>query len=295
MLLSSLFVDDGLLVDADVHGTHYAGSPLPGVCTFALTENYVSQALSNPNVVAIIVPPRLVPEVRSKGIYVSESPKRDFFRLHEELYKINTPLVHERWVSPKARISPLASIHGNVVIEDDVTVEDFAVIRENSIIRRGAYIAAHAVIGARGMHDTFVDGERLWVSDAGGVLLEEGVQILSHASVQKAYFAEFTSVGRNSIVSVHCNIGHGCRIGANTRIAGSAQLAGYVTVDDNVWVGPSVTVAHGLSVGEGAELLIGSVVISDIAPRRKISGNFAIDHLRNIKLQAGKRSAPGAD
>lgn len=295
MLLSSFFDGEGVLGDADVQRTHYVNSPLPDACAFALNDNYLSQALSNPNIVAVIVPPGLVQETRSKGVYVSENPKRDFFRLHEQLYRRNPPLLRERQISLKAQISPLAVIHGNVLIEDDVIIEDFAVVRENSIIRRGAYIAAHAVIGARGMHDTFVDGERLWVSDAGGVLLEEGVQVLSHASVQKAYFAEFTSVGRNSIVSVHCNIGHGCRIGANTRIAGSAQLAGYVTIGDNVWVGPSVTVAHGLSVGDGAELLIGSVVISDIASCRKVSGNFAIDHLRNIKLQAEKRSAPRAD
>src|SRR5690606_37375274 len=100
--------------------------------------------------------------------------------LHEQLYRRNPPLLRERQISLKAQISPLAVIHGNVLIEDDVIIEDFAVVRENSIIRRGAYIAAHAVIGARGMHDTFVNGERLWVSDAGGVLLEEGVQVLSH-------------------------------------------------------------------------------------------------------------------
>lgn len=283
--LSDYFDQEKLIQDAEITATHYSNSTILGTVTFAETEYFLKQAIENTCVVAVITKPEFVQSgFAGKGVVITDSPKKDFFALHNFMFgKGCFNLVTESSISPKASIASTAVIKPNVIIEDGVVIEDYAVIESNSILKKGVYVAAHSIIGARGMHNTFINGERIWVKDAGGVILEENVQILSSATIQKSYFFESTHVGKNSIVSVQCNIGHGATIGSNTLIAGNAQLAGYVKVGNNAWVGPSVTVAHGLTIGDDAELLIGSTVIQNVAPGKKVSGNFAMDHTKNIR------------
>jgi len=288
MKLSDFLDTESIANDASFQLTHYANSIHPGTCTFAANELFLQQALDNPNVSAIIAPRSLVAgRDFDKGLVFSNAPKELFFELHNKAFcSGGFNIVFCQSISANAKISPTAVIKADVLIEDGVVVDDFAVVESNTIIRKGAYVGAHAVVGARGMHDTFLNGKRIWVHDAGGVILEQDVQVLAHAVVQKSYFREFTKIGCQSIVSVHCNIGHGCQVGVNTLIAGSAQLAGYVQVGNNVWVGPSVTVAHGLKIGDSAELLLGSVAVSDVAESQKVSGNFAMAHSKTLKKYA---------
>lgn len=288
MILSD-FLDLAVIKnDATFELTHYASSLHSGTCTFAASDFFLQQALENPNVSAVIVPESLVAGRNiKKGLVFSDAPKELFFELHNNAFASGGfDLVAGKHISPSAKISPTAIIKEGVIVEDGVVIDDYAIIESNTIIKKGAYVGAHAVIGGRGMHDTFVNGRRIWVHDAGGVILEEDVQVLSHAVVQKSYFKEYTRIGCQSIVSVHCNVGHGCQVGSNTLIAGSAQLAGYVEVGDNVWVGPSVTVAHGLKIGDSAELILGSVVVNDVPAYQRVSGNFAIPHAKNLRKYA---------
>jgi UDP-3-O-[3-hydroxymyristoyl] glucosamine N-acyltransferase len=285
MKLSDFFTMSQIKKDADICLTHYSISIFAGTVTFAETEYFLKQALDNPNVSAVITKHGLLNTITTdKGLVASKSPKKDFFSLHNFMLEQGCfDLVASSQISSEAVISSTAVIKPNVIIESGVIIEDYAIIESNSVLKKGSFVGAHAVIGARGMHNTFIDGECVWVHDAGGVVLDEDVQVLSHATIQKSYFCEFTKIGFNSIVSVQCNVGHGCQVGAHTMIAGNAQLAGYVYVGNHVWIGPSVTVAHGLKIEDHAEVLIGSVVISNVKKSQKVSGNFAMNHTRNIR------------
>jgi UDP-3-O-[3-hydroxymyristoyl] glucosamine N-acyltransferase len=285
MRLSDFFGQHQVIEDANVSLTHYSTSNHPNSVVFALNTFYLEQALANENVSAVITTKELACNIHvEKGLVISDEPKKDFFLFHNYIFNEDEfQLVKSTEISDKAKISSTAIIKENVIIEDDVIIEDYAVIEENSILRKGVFIGSHAVIGARGMHNSFIGGEHIWVKDVGGVILEEGVQVLSHATIQKPYFYELTRVSKNSIVSLQCNIGHGCQIGENTLIAGNAQLAGYIVVGNNVWIGPSSTVAHGLEIGSGAKIMLGSVVINNIKKDQKVSGNFALNHMKNIR------------
>lgn len=285
MKLSEYFNSTQLINDCDIKITHYYNSKIDETVTFAENLYYLKQAIKNPNVAGVITTPELFEKIETKkGLVISNSPKKTFFHLHNEIFdKGFYNSVSKSKISPKAIISPTAVIKNNVIIEDDVIIEDFVVIESNSILKKGSYIAAHSHIGARGMHNTFIGDEYIWVKDAGGVILEEGVQVLSNSCIQKSYFNELTRIGSKTIISVHCNIGHGSYINNNTLIAGNAQIAGYVNVGKNCWIGPSVCVAHGIVIGDFAEILIGSVVIGNIKEKEKVSGNFAISHKKNLK------------
>jgi len=285
MKLSEFFSRESFSVDVDVNATHYSNSSIKGTITFAETEFYLNQALENNYVVVIITLPRLAEGLETeKCIVISESPKKTLFDFHNFMFDQGFfNLVDKKNIALSAKIASTAVIKDNVIIEDDVVIEDFVVIESNTILKKGVFVGAHAIVGARGMHNTFLDSERVWVKDAGGVVIDEDVQILSNTTVQKSYFFEATIIGKQSIVSVQCNIGHATKIGGNTLIAGNAQIAGYVTIGSKVWIGPSVSVAHGLTIGDSAEVLIGSTVINNIAAGARVSGNFAMNHTKNIR------------
>lgn len=271
--------------DADVQHAYYANSPLPYSVCFVLNLEFLNQANKNDNITAIITTKELSSAVQeTKGLVMSENPKKDFFDLHNALFDNGLNRVEVKsYIDPSAHIANTARISKNVYIGKNVLIEDFVVINSNTIIEDDSYIASNVVIGARGMHNTMVEGKFVHVKDVGGVHIGKNCEILAGAVIQKSYFAEFTKIGDQSKISVGVKVGHGCLIGERTLIAGSVQLAGYNTIGKNVWIGPSSVLAHGLTIGDNAQIKLGSVVVKDVKENEEVSGNFAYNHIKRIK------------
>jgi len=271
--------------DAEIQHTYYANSPLSNSVCFVLNLEFLIQANKNTNITAIITTKELSNEVEdTKGLVISDNPKKDFFNLHNVLLENKLNIVDvERYIDKSARIASTAKISDNVFIGKNVIIEDFVVIKSNTIIEENTYIASNVVIGARGMHNTMVDGKFLHVEDAGGVHIGKNCEVLAGAVIQKSYFAEFTKIGNQTKISVGVKVGHGCLIGERTLVAGSVQLAGYNLIGDDVWIGPSSVLAHGLTIGNNAQIKLGSVVVKDVKEREEVSGNFAYNHTKRIR------------
>lgn len=271
--------------DSEVQYTHYANSPLKNSVCFVLTEEFLRIANSNDNIAAIITTEKLAQRVSDeKGLVISDNPKRDFFNLHNELLEQDLNNIQiSNYIDPTASISDTVKIYGNVKIGKNVVIEDFVVINKNSIIGDNTYIAQNVVIGARGMHNTIVDGKFITVKDAGGVSIGDNCEILSGAIIQKSYFSEFTKIGDDTKISVGVKVGHGCIIGERTLVAGSVQLSGYNTIGNDVWIGPSSVFGHGLRIGDNAQIKLGSVVVKDVKEQEEVSGNFAYNHTKRIR------------
>lgn len=271
--------------DADVKFTHYANSKLNNTICFVLSLEYLKLANGNDNISAVITTPELAEYVvAKKGLVISDNPKRDFFNIHNMLLRDGfNDLSLEYDIDPSATIATTVKINGKVRIGKNVVIEDYAVINENTIIEDNTYIAQNVVIGARGMHNTMIDGKFIRVEDAGGVYIGKNCEVLSGAIIQKSYFCEYTGIGNQTKISVGVKVGHGCTIGERTLIAGSVQLAGYNTIGDDVWIGPSSVLAHGLSIGNKAQIKLGSVVVKDVKEGEDVSGNFAYNHTKRIR------------
>lgn len=271
--------------DTEIQHTYYANSHLKNSVCFVLTEEFLNIANSNNNIVAIITTEKLADRVMDeKGLVISDNPKRDFFNLHNELLKQNLNDIQVfNHIDPSASISDTAKIYGNVKIGKNVVIEDFVVINNNTVIGDNTYIAQNVVIGARGMHNTMVDGKFITVKDAGGVYIGNNCEVLTGAIIQKSYFSEFTKIGNDTKISVGVKVGHGCIIGERTLVAGSVQLAGYNTIGNDVWIGPSSVLSHGLIIGNNAQIKLGSVVVKDVKEKEEVSGNFAYNHKKRIR------------
>ncbi len=273
-----------VLRDSEFEITHYATSDLSNTLCFVENEGYLLKANKNENISCIITFEKFKDEVDpSKGLIISESPKKVFFEIHNQLldkysYKGVESVIHE-----ETEIHPTAIIGNGVSIGKGTKIGAYSVIEDGSIIGENVLIDNHVVIGGRGMHNTKINGSFVKVVDLGNVIIEDNCEVLSHAVVQKPYFYHSTIIGEDSRISVGCNIGHGCEIGSSTIVAGHSVIAGYCTIGKGVWIGPNSTIAHMTELGDFSSVILGSVLIENIGIGAYVSGNFALDHATNIK------------
>lgn len=285
MKLSEYFNSENLVNDAEVSLTHYGDSQYLNTITFVLNEEYLKIANENPNISAIITYRKFIENVYpNKGLVISDNPKKDFFLLHNWMFENNLMKLNIKpCISKTAKIAETAIISKNVIIGDNVEISAYAVIEDYTVIGDNTYIGPNVVIGARGLHNTRINDESLRVIDAGGVTIGKNCEVLSGAIVQKSYFCEFTEIGDFSKISIKSNISHGCKIGKRTLVAGNCNISGFNIIGNDVWIGPSSVSGNSLKIGDRADIKIGSVIIKDVKNGESVSGNFAYNHILNLK------------
>jgi UDP-3-O-[3-hydroxymyristoyl] glucosamine N-acyltransferase len=243
---------------------------------------YLDAYLAARHVSCAIATPALAPKVSAaQGLVVDEDPATLLYRIHTHLAE-NTKFYGEDFVNeiaPSARIEPGAHVAAkNVRIGAGTVIEPNATILERSIIGANVIIRAGCVIGAQGFGIRDMDGKRVNIPHAGGVRIADDVEILSNCSVAKGTFGSFTTIGRETKINACTYIAHNVVIGDRCQIAASAVVAGSVRLGNDVWVGPNSTISNGVTIGDGAKVSLGAVVTRDVAPRTRVSGNFAVDH-----------------
>lgn len=288
MLLSNFFLPPTLVRDAEINCTMFPSSKVSGSVCYASTHSVVEKANENGYITAIITTAHLAHLVgHQKGLVIDEQPEKKYFLLHNFMVSKNLlHLIDAPFISSEASIASTAIIGKNVQINAGVEIAHNAQIEDNSIIGAGTYVGPNVIIGAEGMQNLKVDGKFFKVHYAGGVRVGSGCQILANSIIQKPYQAFFTEIGNDTKISVKTSVGHGCRIGNNGMVAGNCTIAGNVSIGDNVWMGPSSTIGDGLTIGDNVKILIGSVVVKNLADAAEVSGNFAVDHLQTLKHYA---------
>ena len=284
-LLSKLDLDSDyeIIQDGEFSLTHYATSNIENSLCFVENEGYLLKANRNENVTAIITTREFERRVGDeKGVIITEKPKKLFFEIHNELltyYKFNS----DARIAETATIHPTAIIGKGVVIGKNTKIGAYSIIEDGTEIGDNVLVENHVIIGGRGMHNTKIDGNFFSVFDLGNVVISDECEILSHAVIQKPYFYHSTIVGNQTRVSVGCNIGHGCNIGERGLIAGHSIIAGYCEIGKDVWIGPNSTISHMTNIDDYSSIMLGSVVIQDLKEGECVSGNFAYDHVKNLK------------
>jgi len=220
---------------------------------------------------------------------VAEQTERAFYELHNELFHhrgmvpdMRCYLSADAQIHPSAIVSEKSYIGRGVRIGPGVIVEDWSHIGDNVCIESGA------IIGSSGHYYKKYGDELFRVEHAGGVWLEDGVQVLAGAVVSKTLHPGFTRIGRDTVVSIKAHVGHGCVIGKRCTLTGNVQVAGFTTLGDDVWVGPSATIGNLLVIGDRVRIEIGSVVIKDLPDDAQVSGNFAHAHRDHLRAYASR-------
>jgi UDP-N-acetylglucosamine acyltransferase len=196
----------------------------------------------------------------------------------------------------KVTIHPTAIVDPGARISPDVEVGPYAVIGEHVEIGAGCLIGAHTVItghtrlGANNRIYQFVSlGEAPQDKKYGGepTRLEIGddntIREFCTLNRGTALDAGVTRLGNHNWIMAYAHVAHDCQVGNHTVFANNAQLAGHVHVGDHAILGGFTAVHQFCSIGAHTITGLGTIVLQDIPPYVRASGNSARPYGINTK------------
>lgn len=270
--------------------SHTVGKLL--VCYY--DSSYLNELTKNKQISCIITTKEFATNFSTSnfGILVCENPLELFYEIHHYLiaqtnfYKtdFDTIIASSAYIHPNAFVSVKNVVIGeNTLIEPNVTIHENTYIGDNVIIRSGT------VISGEGFEHKKFQGRWVAVKHAGGVQIQNDVEIQSNCAISKSVFKTNTVIGENTKLDNLVHVAHNVTIGKSCRLAANAMIAGSVSIGDHVWIGPNAAVSSEIIIEENAQITIGAVVTRNVLKNQKVSGNFAIEHskflsfLKNIR------------
>lgn len=255
------------------------------------TPHHVTQALRETGIAGIVTKAEFAEKIpESYGLALSNWPRRTIYSIHAELCQ----KADFHWKSFASVIDASVKIHPTAVInETDVIlgagteIGANAYIGPRTIIGNLCRIGPLCVVGCDAFEVAEQNGGTRILPHAGGVILDDNVELLAHCTIARSAFGGFTKVGHSSKIDAHVLISHDVIIGQNVHVAAGVVICGRVGIGHDVFVGPSSTIVNGVSVGEKAHVTAGAVVINDVTANQRVSGNFAVPHIKWLKFIAG--------
>jgi UDP-N-acetylglucosamine acyltransferase len=186
------------------------------------------------------------------------------------------------------RIHPTAVVDPRAGIAPDVEIGPYAVIGEHVQIGAGCRIGAHTVItghtrlGVDNRISQFVSlGEAPQDRKYGGEPTR--LEIGDHNTIREfctlnrgtAQDVGVTRIGNDNWIMAYAHVAHDCQVGSHTVFANNAQLAGHVHLGDYAILGGFTAVHQFCSIGAHTITGLGTIVLQDIPPYVRASGNSA--------------------
>lgn len=257
---------------------------------FLRNVDYLQEILSNENITAVICLPEFEEELKKNsdlGIVVSEMPDEIFYHMHNYLYRETDFYKKEVFITDigkNCQIHPNAIIAGmNVRIGDNVVVGAGAVVEEGVSIGNNCVIGANSTIGSRGYQYYRNSNEIFYVEHIGGAIICDNVEVLSGTCVACGLFTP-TYIGRNCKLDNLVHIGHSAYLDERVLLTAGVVVGGSAYLGKRVWVGINASIAPSVYVGDDAFICMGAVVTRDVNTRQKVSGNFAIEHKKQLEF-----------
>jgi UDP-3-O-[3-hydroxymyristoyl] glucosamine N-acyltransferase len=268
--------------------TSFTWTNQPHTLCLAMNIKYFKQAVSNPNISAVITPlsPDHIKDYGNTAIIVSRKANELFYFVHNlALHNESTSIQkYKSAIHPTAQIDESSIIGENVTIGKNVVINSGCIIHNNTVIGDECVLYDNVTVGTQGFFSKVILGKKTHVSHFGGVLLGTNCIVHTGCNISRSVnVGEYTTLGDNVHIGIHSNIAHDCQIGSNTDISSKVVLSGRVNIGENCWIGASVTTSSAIKVGKGASIKIGSVVIEDVKEKEIVSGNFAFSHAKNLK------------
>jgi UDP-3-O-[3-hydroxymyristoyl] glucosamine N-acyltransferase len=242
--------------------------------TFVTKEMFLAQAVREPGISALIVPPALAAAAAQARpdwwVLVHEDPLRAFWRVHLHLVR-ETPFYGrpEHRIDPSARVDPRAVVHEGVTIGPNCSVEAFAVLYPGTVLGARVTIGNHSVIGREGFESLKLDDVQRHIDHAGGVVIGDDVGIMSGVHVDRAIWG-MTKIGRGTQIDNMSHVAHGCVLGENNVLAAAVIIGGVVKVGSDNFFGMNCTIKHNISIGSRCRIAMGAAILQSIADETKI-------------------------
>ena len=194
------------------------------------------------------------------------------------------------FVSKDARVGARTVLYPGAFLGEGVEVGDDCELHPNVVVRYGCklgnrvIIHAGAVIGSDGFGYAGRGGERVKIPQAGGVEVQDDVEIGANAAVDRATFG-CTVIGRGAKLDNLVQIAHNVVVGENSIIAAQVGIAGSTRIGKNVTLAGQVGVVNHLEIGDGAVIGPQSGVGRSVPGGVKVSsGLHAAPHQEWLKV-----------
>lgn len=179
-------------------------------------------------------------------------------------------------VDARARIAPDAEVGPYAVIGPDVEL--------GARCRVGAHtvITGHTRIGENSVVAQFVSlGEapqdKKYAGEPTRLEIGSGNTIREFCTLNRgtAQGGGVTRIGNDNWIMAYAHVAHDCQVGSRTVFANNSQLAGHVEVGDEVILGGFTVVHQFCRIGAHVITGLGTIVLQDVPPYIKASGNSA--------------------
>lgn len=204
-------------------------------------------------------------------------------------------------------IHPTAIIEPGARIASDVVVGAYSVIGPDVELGAGCRVGPHSVIiGHTRLGENCVVAQFASVGEAPQdkkyagepTRLEIGARntIREFCTLNRgtAQGGGITRIGDDNWLMAYVHVAHDCQIGSRIVFANNAQLAGHVEIADDVILGGFTVVHQFCRIGAHAITGLGTIVLQDIPPYVKASGNSARPYGINAEGLRRRGFAPAA-
>lgn len=258
----------------------------PEALAFAETPAYLARAEAC-SIGAVLVPPGYA---TSKPCVRVANPRAVFATL---LAEVDRPLNASVGVHPTAVVDSTAEVHPDACLGPYCVVERgarvaagarvyaFAYIGERCVVGEGAAVYPHAVlvrdvelearavvhpgavVGGDGFRYDWDGTQRVKIPHVGGVLVGEGAEIGSNATVDRGT-AGNTVLGAGTKLDNLVQVAHNAQIGSHVVVASQTGISGSTHVGDRVMLGGQCGIADHVTVVADTVCAGGTGITGDI-------------------------------
>ncbi len=195
------------------------------------------------------------------------------------------------------RIGARVALHAGAFIGRDSVLGDDCEVWPNAVIRNGCTLGSRvkihscAVIGREGFGYYFDGRAHIRIPHAGGVLIEDDVEIGACTCVDRAKFGN-TIIGQGSKFDNQVQVAHNCRIGRYNIFAGQTGVSGSFRSGDYCILGARVGAFDNLTIGRNVQVGGLACITKDLPDNMKAAGFPAQDMKTELRDRAAVRRLP---
>lgn len=294
MFLSTLkkIVPLKIIKDGSFDNLGFISDPHAKMLTFFESSRHKDLIRSSKGITCIITKKELAKSLKNvKGIVVCEDPRLAFYKIHNYLAK-----EHFYWKDFFSQIDKSAKIHPkalvakkNVRIGANTVIEANVVVPERCLIGKNVHIMSGVVLGSIGLQVSRFKEGVVDMAHAGGIKIDDNVQVMPGAVIASAVFRQLTNIGRSSRIGNLAFISHNVQMGERCFVGHGSIINGNVIIGKDVWIGPGSVISNNLEIGDKARVCLGSTVINNVLTEQSVIGPVAIekrrmlDHIKSLR------------
>ena len=190
------------------------------------------------------------------------------------------------------KIFPQVFIGENVTIGDGTMLMPGVKIYHDCKLGKNITVHAGSVIGSDGFgFAPQADGSFKKVPQIGNVVIEDGVEVGSNTSIDRATIGS-TFIKAGAKIDNLVQIAHNVEVGNNSVIAAQSGISGSTKLGRNVMIGGQAGIVGHLHIGDGAKVNAQSGVSKSIEAGKAVTGSPAFDYTSALRSQAAARKLP---